>query len=303
MTKDSFDSGIVVGMLLAPKSTSGTVGELSVTENGTYLPSDSGYDAYNPVTVFVQPDTEILSVTSNGTYTSDKDGYSSVSVNVESSGSTTSLTVTSNGVYTAPSGSAYNPVIVNSPYKDLYEWATGNGESVDTGITDDSGNKIIIDNALIVDGIDGLNNSLPAMKLSPSSAKSAIIIGDLCLTFEWGEPKSGWGNSLMIRTYYKGANHSRDATGNGFDNYPASLSPIVSNVLVLSIKTLNVNYANNTVSIYFNFIWGGNKSDGSYDDGWHYTNAVNIADISMTKNEASLLSDAISNGKYSVGYI
>ena len=58
---------------------------LSVTENGTYEPSE-GIDGYDRVVVDVPPtipDIEPLTVTANGVYTAEGDGFNPVTVNVE----------------------------------------------------------------------------------------------------------------------------------------------------------------------------------------------------------------------------
>ena len=57
---------------------------LSVTENGTYEPTE-GIDGYDKVVVAVPPtipDIEPLTVTENGVYTADGDGFNPVTVNV-----------------------------------------------------------------------------------------------------------------------------------------------------------------------------------------------------------------------------
>ena len=58
---------------------------LSVTENGTYEPSE-GIDGYDRVVVdipIITPDISPLTVTANGTYTAEGDGFNPVTVNVE----------------------------------------------------------------------------------------------------------------------------------------------------------------------------------------------------------------------------
>ena len=67
-----------------------------------------------------------------------------------------SLTVTRNGVYTAPEGvDGYNPVIVNSPYETLYKLEHGLTDDIDTGVTDESGEEIII-GGLPIDNVNQL---------------------------------------------------------------------------------------------------------------------------------------------------
>lgn len=157
--------------------TSGTIGELSVTENGTYLPSDSGYDAYNPVSVAVQPDTESLTITSNGTYTSDKDGYSSVSVNVDTSLTTSTLTVTSNGTYTASDGSAYDPVILTDFYKQMYDWEINGGVEVDTGVSGKSSDDALCtDSTTANEYLSLLGNTVGTTNIYSSAAGVILTV-------------------------------------------------------------------------------------------------------------------------------
>ena len=65
-----------------------TTGELNVTENGVYLPKDSDLDAFNKVTVDVQPNlqTKTVEITENGQSTIEADseyyGLQSVNLNV-----------------------------------------------------------------------------------------------------------------------------------------------------------------------------------------------------------------------------
>lgn len=98
----------------------GKVKELNVTENGTYT-APSGYMGFNPINtnVDVTPIIRELAVSEPGTYyakTYSCDGF--------------------------------DPVIVSDKYKKLYEQAKGEGESIDTGITDSDGNEVVLDNAV-----------------------------------------------------------------------------------------------------------------------------------------------------------
>ena len=95
---------------------------LSVTENGTYAPSE-GKVGFGEVTVDVQPDLRPLSVSENGTYQPDGfDGYSDVTIDVEPN--LTSLAVTENGLYLPESGvDGFDRVNVDVPDQYLVkEW-------------------------------------------------------------------------------------------------------------------------------------------------------------------------------------
>lgn len=92
--------------------------ELSVTENGTYRPSE-GNDGFSKVEVKVEPDLEDITITRNGVYKShDKYGYGRIEVDVEGGGGdieTGTLTVTANGTYYSSDEDldGYDEVIVN----------------------------------------------------------------------------------------------------------------------------------------------------------------------------------------------
>lgn len=98
----------------------GKVKELNVTENGTYT-APSGYMGFNPINtnVDVTPIIRELSVSEPGTYYAKSYGYD-----------------------------GFDPIIVSDKYKKLYEQAKGEGESIDTGITDEDGNEVVLDNAI-----------------------------------------------------------------------------------------------------------------------------------------------------------
>lgn len=98
----------------------GKVKELNVTENGTYT-APSGYMGFNPINtnVDVTPIIQELSVSEPGTYYAKTYGCD-----------------------------GFDPIIVSDKYKKLYEQAKGEGESINTGITDKDGNEIVLDNAV-----------------------------------------------------------------------------------------------------------------------------------------------------------
>lgn len=76
--------------------------ELSVTENGTYRPSEN-VDGFSKVEVDVLPELEDIEITRNGVYKSSKYGYGRVEVDVQGGGDaeTGSITITENGTYYA----------------------------------------------------------------------------------------------------------------------------------------------------------------------------------------------------------
>lgn len=98
----------------------GKVKELNVTENGTYT-APSGYMGFNPINtnVDVTPIIRELSVSEPGTYYAKSYGCD-----------------------------GFDPVVVSDKYKKLYEQAKGEGESIDTGIIDEDGNEVVLDNAV-----------------------------------------------------------------------------------------------------------------------------------------------------------
>lgn len=100
------------------------LGEKTITENGTYLPSDDEVDGYSSVTVNV-PEKEMSTktITENGTYSAeddDVDGYSEVTVNVEPATLSTK-TITQNGSYSASADNVdgYSNIVVNVPASNL----------------------------------------------------------------------------------------------------------------------------------------------------------------------------------------
>lgn len=112
--------GLIAYAMAQYGSEPGKVKELTITKNGTYT-APSGYVGFNPITtnVDVTPKIQELAVSEPGTYyakTYSCDGF--------------------------------DPVIVSDKYKKLYEQAKGEGESIDTGITDEDGNEVVLDNAV-----------------------------------------------------------------------------------------------------------------------------------------------------------
>lgn len=90
-------------------TTSGNMGTLDVSENGTYNASSDGYDGYTSVTVNVSGGSGGGGGDDGGGGSGGGDGGDSSSITVEE------LTVTENGTYTAEEGKAYSPVRVSVP--------------------------------------------------------------------------------------------------------------------------------------------------------------------------------------------
>ena len=92
----------------------------SITENGTYT-APSGVDGYSPITVNVPtPTMDDITITQNGTYlpaSHNLDGFDQVVVNVPTTTPVIeSKSITENGTYTAPEGvDGYSPITVNVP--------------------------------------------------------------------------------------------------------------------------------------------------------------------------------------------
>ena len=125
-----------------------------ITENGKYIAADDGCDGYSEVYVDVPSDPPVIQ----------------------------SLTVTRNGVYTAPEGvDGYNPVIVNSPYETLYKLEHGLTEDIDTGVTDESGEEIVI-GGLPVDNMNQLVNT--AMLQGDMNISFALVAGGEVVRFD-----------------------------------------------------------------------------------------------------------------------
>ena len=110
---------------------SANIQPLTVTQNGQYN-APEGVDGFNPVIVNVpvpKPVIRSLTVTRNGRYDAADYGYD-----------------------------GFDPVIVDNPYEILWKQEHGQTEEIDTGLTDEAGNPIIID-GLPVDDIDDVINS------------------------------------------------------------------------------------------------------------------------------------------------
>jgi hypothetical protein len=111
--------------------------ELSVDENGYYEPDPGTFYSGVDVNVEVEPDLEEITITENGTYTPQGDGFSSVSVEVDSSGSgddpevhgqevSATATVDINaGDTVAIQDDSHEPVSVSCPLPDRFvAWQT-----------------------------------------------------------------------------------------------------------------------------------------------------------------------------------
>lgn len=139
-----------------------------------------------------EPNLRPLTVTKNGTYTPEEgvDGFSEVDVNVPSDPPVIqSLSVSRNGTYTAPEGvDGYNPVTVNSPYETLYRLEHGLTDDINTGITDESGEEIII-GGLPVDNMNQIVRT--AMFEGDMSVSFALVAGGEVVRFDCRMIKDG----------------------------------------------------------------------------------------------------------------
>lgn len=129
------------------------LGEKTITENGTYLPSDDNLDGYSSVTVSV-PESDLgpKTITENGTYSptdDDLDGYSGVTVSVPAATFTTK-TITQNGSYSAEDENAdgYSTVVVNVETANL-----------DSKVITENGIYVASDDEL--DGYSAVNVNIP----------------------------------------------------------------------------------------------------------------------------------------------
>ena len=122
----SFIAGYLLGL---EDGGSGVIQSLTVTQNGRY-DAPAGVDGFNPVLVNV-PDRY-------------DEGYSDGEESVKAK--IGEKHITQNGTYYAVSDGleGFDPVVVNNPYETLYRLEHGDGEDIDTGITDAEGNNIIV---------------------------------------------------------------------------------------------------------------------------------------------------------------
>ena len=125
----------LIRFLIAVDKPDPVLESLTVTENGSYTPSD-GVTGYNLVEVDVQPSLEALNATSNGYYTPSPgySGFEYVDVNVYPALET--LDVTENGDYSpSPGFDGYSTVHVevdtSIAYSDGYN--TGYAEGYEAG--------------------------------------------------------------------------------------------------------------------------------------------------------------------------
>lgn len=116
-TYNPADSGLdYFSQVTAEVEAEPNVDSKTITSNGTYLAEDDELDGYDEVTVNVSPNVGSKSITANGNYQAESDnldGYSSVSVNVEPNVGT--KTITENGIYIASADEldGYSRVTVN----------------------------------------------------------------------------------------------------------------------------------------------------------------------------------------------
>ena len=170
-----------------------------------------------------------LTVTENGTYTPEEgvDGFSSVDVNVPSDPPVIqSLSVSHNGVYTAPEGvDGYNPVTVNSPYETLYKLEHGLTEPIDTGVTDESGEEIII-GGLPIDNMNQLVNT--AMLEGDMNISFALVAGGEVVRFDCRMIKNGGTLTpcLTLTNVRTGQNVTKK--GHTFDDSYTLYSPYIT---------------------------------------------------------------------------
>lgn len=169
-------------MINGGSSVTGTAKELEIWDNGDYEPTDDekaeGIIAYDPLHVIVMPGrTRTFSFTENGTYSLTPDGdiyrdgalysreggsnnlgwhYGNINVPVDAT--ITALSVSEPGTYYAKDYSCdgFDPVVVSSIYKDLYEYVVNGGgtnttddgkpvdNSIDTGNTDQTNDYLNI---------------------------------------------------------------------------------------------------------------------------------------------------------------
>lgn len=174
---------------------SGKVKPITITKNGDYTLSDddknAGYIGYTPVHVNVTDfDKQSVTFTKNGSYSIDspiKYAWNPIIVNVDTNPIINSLSVSEPGTYHAYSYSCngFDPVIVSDKYKKLYEQAKGNGENIDTGITDKDGNEITLDNAIGID-YDDVDDYVSTILSEKDAVDVAMVVDDYVVYYEMG---------------------------------------------------------------------------------------------------------------------
>jgi len=155
--------------------------ELSVTENGTYVPSENA-DGFSKIDVDVNPELEDITITRNGVYESHQYGYGRVEVDVEGGGGdieTGTLTVNANGTYHASDDDldGYDEVIVDIDDALTLKELTVNENGTYRASDDDADGYYIV-NVNVSGGIgSATNDGLPTTEngVAPGGIGSSVV--------------------------------------------------------------------------------------------------------------------------------
>nr|DAP36414.1 MAG TPA: hypothetical protein [Caudoviricetes sp.] len=271
---------------------SGKVKPITITKNGDYTLSDddknAGYIGYTPVYVNVTDfDKQSVTFTKNGSYSIDspiKYAWNPIIVNVDTNPIINSLSVSEPGTYHAYSYSCngFDPVIVSDKYKKLYEQAKGNGENIDTGITDKDGNEITLDNSIETTwtGWDGLTINNEVAVVDPKTSvkvrlytiteevnntqTGAFLEYQKCLQVEMTNLKTGDVYSSMATRYWY---TSTTASGISLINFRIEKVHITLGELQVEGNTYSGNEKVGASKAYFAwYLRGGWVNAGSFSD-------------------------------------
>ena len=184
-------NGGLITQTLAGEGGSAILSNITISQNGEYTPFP-GTDGFDKVTVKVLPNVKELKVEKNGTYNAAD--YSC---------------------------DGFDPVIVNSPYEDLYKWATDQNDDYDTGLTDPDGNEVIIATCLPVGNEEDLEQMFEMMGVLPEVTVTDTVSGiSVRLYNDVSEPwGSGMGYSTKVKAFMRNVCNGDNTTVTQYNSY------------------------------------------------------------------------------------